>query len=233
MRSWRRQYETTVEAPTDGTGRLRETSRWHDRYMKLYSDYAGHRSRQILFDVVALIAISAWAWLGYLLYSLVENLAEFGVQMEQSGSAFKATMTDVSATLGDVPLIGGGIRAPFDAASDAGATLEDAGIAQQDAVHQLALGLGIGIAVLPILTILIFWLIPRIRFAVRAGTAKTLLSNPASIDLLALRALSTQKVSAISAIDPDAAGAWRRNDPEIVRKLASLELKSAGVRLRT
>jgi hypothetical protein len=201
--------------------------------MKLYSDYAGHRSRQIVFDVVAILAIAAWAWLGYLLYSLVENLAAFGVQMQESGAAFRITMTDVSTNLGGVPLIGAGIKAPFDAASDAGATLESAGIAQQDAVHQLALGLGIGIAVLPVLTILIFWLVPRIRFAVRASTAKSLLSSPASVDLLALRALSKQKVSAISAIDPDAAGAWRRNDPEIIRKLASLELKSSGVRLRT
>jgi hypothetical protein len=205
--------------------------RWHDGVMKLYSDYAGHRSRQILFDVVALAAMAAWAWLGYTLYSLVMQLAEFGVQMQESGAGFKTTMTDVSDTLSGIWLIGDGIKAPFDAASDAGATLESAGIAQQDAVHQLALGLGIGIAVLPIVTILIFWLVPRVRFAVRAGTAKALLSSPASVDLLALRALSKQKIGAIGAIDPDAAGAWRRGDPEIVRKLAALELKSSGVRL--
>jgi hypothetical protein len=199
--------------------------------MKIYSDYAGHRSRQVFVDVLALAAIAAWAWLGYTIYTLVMNLADFGVQMEQAGKGFKSTMTQVSATLGDVPLIGGGIRAPFDAASDAGANLEAAGVAQQTAVQQLATGLGLGIAVLPILTILIFWLVPRIRFVRRAGTAKRLLDSPASVDLLALRALANQKLAALGAIDPDVAGAWRRNDASVVRSLANLELRSSGVKL--
>lgn len=200
--------------------------------MKIYSDYAAHRSRQIFVDVLAVGAIVAWAWLGYTIYTLVMNLAEFGVQMEEAGKGFKDTMTEISGSLGDVPLIGGGIKAPFDAASDAGAHLESAGVAQQTAVEQLATGLGVGIAVLPILTILIFWLVPRIRFVRRAGVAKRLLDSPASLDLLALRALSNQKLAALAAINPDVAGAWRRNDAEVVRSLANLELRSSGVRLR-
>jgi len=201
--------------------------------MKIYSDYAGHRSRQITVDVLCLAAIAAWAWLGYTIYSLVMNLADFGVQMEDAGEGFKDTMTEVSQTLGDIPLIGGGIRAPFDAASDAGANLESAGQAQQTAVEQLATGLGIGIAVLPILTILIFWLVPRIRFARRAGVAKQLVQSGASVDLLALRALANQKLAAIAAVAPDPAGAWRRNDPGVISALANLELRSSGVKLRS
>jgi len=201
--------------------------------MKLYSDYAAHRSRQITVDVIALAAIAAWTWLGFSVYSLVMGLSDFGVQMEESGAGFKTTMTDISEQLSGVWLIGDGIKAPFDAASDAGSQLEQAGQAQQVAVQQLATGLGIGIAILPILMILLIWLIPRIRFARRAGTAKTLVKQGASIDLLALRALANQKVTTLAAIDPDVAGAWRRNDPEIVRALANLELRSSGVKLRS
>ncbi len=200
--------------------------------MKLYSDYAGHRSRQITVDVLALAAIAAWAWLGYALYALVMNLQSFGVQMEEAGAGFKKNMTEISDTLGGIWVIGEGIKAPFDAASDAGSSLQQAGIDQQVAVQQLATGLGVGIAVLPILTILAFWLVPRIRFARRAGSAKTMLKQGGSLDLLALRALSRQKVTALAAIDPDVAGGWRRSDPEIVRALANLELRSSGVKLR-
>ena len=200
--------------------------------MKIYSDYAGHRTRQIIVDVLAIAAISAWAWLGYTVYTLVMNLADFGVQMEESGAGFKSTMIDISENLSQVWLIGDGIKAPFDAASDAGSTLEQAGQAQQVAVQQLATGLGIGIAVLPILTILIFWLVPRIRFARRAGVAKQLVKSGASIDLLALRALSNQKLAVIAAVSPDPAGAWRRNDPAVITALANLELRSSGVKLR-
>ncbi len=46
----------------------------------------------------------------------------------------------------------------------------------------------------------------------RAGRAKTVVESSAGIDLLALRALATEKLSAIAKIDPDALGAWRRGD---------------------
>lgn len=200
--------------------------------MKLYSDFGPRRTRQIVGDVLALAAIAAWVWLGITVYQLVENLSAFGVQMEQAGAGFKETMTEVGETLGGVPLIGSGIRAPFDGASGAGGALEAAGQSQQVAVNQLATGLGIGIAALPIVMILVLWLVPRVRFVRRAGRASAIVKSGAGIDLLALRALATQKISALSAVDPDAMAAWRRGDDAVMRKLAQLELKSSGVRLQ-
>ena len=199
--------------------------------MKLYSDYGAQRARQITFDLFAAFNIALWVWLGWWLYSLVMKLQAFGIQMEKAGAGFRGTMTNIGDDLGGIWLIGDGIRAPFDAASGAGRELEQAGQAQQEAVHNLALGLGIGIAVLPVLTILIFWLVPRIRFALKASKAKAMLSHENSRDLLALRALCSQKLSALAKIDDDPAGAWRREDERVLRALASLELKSAGVRL--
>jgi len=199
--------------------------------MKLYSDFPARRTRQILGDLFAVGLIGAWIWLGVFVYELVMNLSDFGVQMEDAGGQFRETMTEVSSTLGDVPLIGGGIRAPFDGASDAGAALEAAGVQQQVAVQQLATGLGVGIAVLPVLTILVIWLVPRIRFALKASATKKQLGAGASLDLLALRALSTQKLSTLTALDADPLAAWRRGDTQVVKALAQLELRSSGVRL--
>jgi hypothetical protein len=82
-----------------------------------------------------------------------------------------------------------------------------------------------------VLTILLLWLIPRIRFARRASSAKALVAGGAGIDLLALRALSRQRVGVLTGIDPDPAAAWRRGDAEVLRSLAALELRSSGVRL--
>ena len=200
--------------------------------MKLYSDFGPRRTRQIIVDVLALAAIAAWVWLGVTVYQLIENLAGFGVQMEEAGAGFKETMVEVGESLGAVPVIGGGIRIPFDGASGAGAALEAAGQSQQVAVNQLATGLGIGIAVLPILMILVLWLMPRIRFIRKAGRAKAIVTSGAGIDLLALRALATQKISALNAIDTDAVAAWRRGDETVMRALAGLELKSSGVRMQ-
>lgn len=199
--------------------------------MKIYSDFAARRTSQIIADLAALVAIALWIWFGYTVFTLVNGLAEWGRQMQEAGSGFEGAMTDVGNTLGGIPLIGPGIRVPFDGASQAGASLEAAGVAQQEAVLQLALTLGIGIPLLPILTILAIWLIPRIRFIGRAGRAKEVVKADAGMDLLALRALTTQKLSAISKIDPDALGAWRRGEPDVVRRLAQLELRASGVRL--
>jgi hypothetical protein len=151
--------------------------------------------------------------------------------MEEAGSGFQDTMDELGETLGGIPLIGGGIRAPFDGASQAGGALEAAGQSQQETVYQLAFGLGIGVAVLPIAMILVLWLVPRIRFVRRAGRATAVVSHEAGLDLLALRALATQRLPAITSISPDALGAWRRGDEQVVRQLAELELRASGVRL--
>ena len=156
--------------------------------MKPYSDFAGRRTAQIVADVIAIALIAAWVWLGVTVYSLIANLAVYGVQLEDAGAGFRETMSQVGENLGSIPLIGPGIRIPFDGASDAGGALEAAGQSQQDAILQLATALGIGIAALPIAMILLLWLLPRIRFVRRAGRARALASGGAGIDLLALRA---------------------------------------------
>lgn len=200
--------------------------------MGLYSDFADHRARQITADVIALVLIGLWIWLGATIFALINGLAGFGQQMEEAGAGFRETMTELGESLGGVPVIGGGIRVPFDGASEAGGALEAAGQSQQDAVLQLALVLGIGIAVLPILMILVIWLIPRIRFVRRSGRARRIVESGAGVDLLALRALATQKLGALAAVDPDAMAAWRRGDDRVLRDLAALELKASGVRLQ-
>lgn len=199
--------------------------------MKLYSDFPQRRTGQIIADVVAVTFIAAWVWLGVTVHSLVAALAVYGQRMEDAGAGFRETMTQVGDTLGGIPLIGPGIRVPFDGASGAGGALEDAGQSQQDAIAQLALTLGIGIAALPIIMILVVWLVPRIRFVRRAGRARAVLEAGAGIDLLALRALATQSMAALARVDLDPMAAWRRGDDAVLRKLAALELKSSGVRL--
>ena len=201
--------------------------------MKLYSDFPARRTRQVLADLIALGAIALFVWLGVSLYQLVDRLKVFGVDMENAGAGFRKTMSDVGKNLGGVPFIGSGIRVPFDGASAAGKSLEIAGQNQQDAVNQLATALGFGVAVVPILFVLLLWLVPRIRFIRRASATKRSVRGGAGVELLALRALATQKLSSIARIDLDPMGAWRRGDQKVMRELAQLELRASGVKLRS
>lgn len=140
-------------------------------------------------------------------------------------------MTDAGTRLGGVPFIGEGISSPFTTASSAGDTLTAVGQTQQDIVRQAAIALGVGVAALPILIVLLVWLLLRVRFISRATRTRAQMRAGLTTDLLALRALSHQKVGTLTKVDPDAAAAWRRGDPVVMQRLAGLELRSVGIRL--
>jgi hypothetical protein len=199
--------------------------------MTLYSDFAAQRTRQIIADAASLAGIVAFIVLGITVHGLVMTLQAAGVRLSHAGRSFESTMSEISERLGSIPLIGGEIRAPFDGASAAGSTLDSVGQAQQDAVAQLATGLGVTLAVLPTVVILLLWLTPRIRFVRRAGWARAAARSSAGVDLLAFRALATRRLPLVLAAHPHAAEAWRRQDADAITALAALELRASGVRM--
>jgi hypothetical protein len=199
--------------------------------VKLYSDFPARKLRQIIADVIALSLIAGAIWLGVSVHSLVMELATFGVQVETAGEGFSQTMEDVGDRFAGVPLLGSGVERLFDDASGAGGGLADAGRTGQAAISNLALGLGWAIGGLPSVMVLMLWLPARIRFARGAAAVTRLLSQEGSLDLLALRALTTHKLEALNALAPGAAAGWRHGDVDTIRQLAALELKSSGVRV--
>lgn len=200
--------------------------------MKLYSDYPARRAGQITADVFAVGAIAVSIWIGVIVYGAIAVLASFGRTVEDAGNGIEQTMLDAGDALGGVPLIGDGIRQPFDAASGAGTLLAEAGQAQQDAVMTTAVIVGIVVALVPILLIVWIWLRRRIRWARRATEASRLAGLPDGPDVLALRALVSANSRELRAIDREPVDAWRRGERAVVRALAQLELREAGVRLR-
>lgn len=200
--------------------------------MKLYSDYPARRTAQIVADLVALAFISAFIWIGTIVYAAIAVLAVFGKTIEDAGNGFEETMADAGETLGGVPFIGGGIRAPFDAASGAGTLLAQAGQAQQDLVMTAALIIAVVVALIPILLVVWIWLRRRLKWARRATEARNLSRLADGPDILALRALMHADYSQIREIDREPVDAWRRGDMKVMRELAQLELREAGVKLR-
>lgn len=199
--------------------------------MKIYSDYPRARSAQIVADVLAVAAIALSIALGTATHALIVTFAELGRQLEGAGGGFRQTMTDAAETLGGVPVIGDGIRDPFDSASDAGGVLQEAGLAQQAAVGQAAVVIGLIVALIPIALVVRFWLLRRIAFARRTAEAASLSRSPGGIDLLALRALTTHSPDELLGVASDPADAWRTRDEPALRALAGLTLRDAGVRL--
>ncbi|MEO8094088.1 MAG: hypothetical protein ABI632_04050, partial [Pseudolysinimonas sp.] len=193
--------------------------------MKLYSDFPARRTAQIFADLAALAFIAGSVWAGTLVYTAISVLAAFGKTIEDAGDGFEQTMADAGDTLGGVPLIGGGIRQPFDAASGAGTLLAQAGQAQQDLVMTVALIVGIVVAAIPILLVFWIWLRRRLGWSRRATEARNLSRLPDGPDLLALRALVNADFRDLHDIAREPVDAWRRGEKTVVRALAQLELR--------
>lgn len=199
--------------------------------MKLYSDFGGRRAFQVLGDLLALLVLVVGIVVAVTLHDTIASFRSIGANVERSGSDFSSTMSDIGKQLGGIPFIGGGIRSPFDAASGAGDTLADAGTSWQHGVETLAALVGWTVACLVVLVVLLGWVRPRITGAVRRAAIARLAHESASLDLLAFRALASRPAKAVARVDADAVAAWRRGDPEVIRRLAALELQASGVRL--
>jgi hypothetical protein len=131
----------------------------------------------------------------------------------------------------DLPLIGDSLKSPLSAAGSAAHQIALAGQGLNEKASTLAIVLSLAVAIPPALMIGLPWLWLRIRFIRRAGATATLATVPGGQRLLALRALANRPLPAVSAAVPgqDPLEAWRREDPQALYRLASLELKRAGV----
>jgi len=182
-----------------------------------------------MWDLIGLVLIIFWIWLGNTVYHGINQLGAIGEQMESIGSSMSQNLTDMGDTLGSVPLIGDGIRAPFDAASDGALKIEQAGLEQQEFVNNLAWIVAIGLVIAPIIATLAIWLIPRAMFVVSATRVRTLAATAGGDDLLALRALARRPLTELSSVGPDVAQGWRRGDADVIARLAALEKRAAGL----
>ncbi|KQV24971.1 hypothetical protein [Yonghaparkia sp. Root332] len=197
--------------------------------MNWYSSYPAQRARQIIADLVGLAAVILVIITAVSVTTAIRALASFGRDLEAAGESFATGLADAGDQLGAIPLVGEGIRAPLDAAAGAGGAVADAGRGQQELVEAIAVGAGWVVALLPLLVLALVWALPRVLFARRSGLVRRMLAQGLTADTLAARALARQPLRALVGVHPDPAAAWRAGDPDVVRALAGLELRRAGV----
>ncbi len=195
--------------------------------MRLYAQTPLRRIRQLGGDLILLAWCLAWILIADFLHDLVSELAGPGRLLEDAGRDLTGSMREVSATVGDVPIAGDALRAPFDLAGDVGDGLRDAGQAQQDTVAALAFWLALVIAVLPIGWALFRWLPARARWMREAAAARRMIYD---VELFALRALTNRSLSELATLGNAPAAALWSGDRTVVLALARLELAALGLR---
>jgi hypothetical protein len=195
--------------------------------VKLYAETAGLRARQLLGDLAVVAWAALWVWAGLTLYRLVEKLAVPGARLEQAGGGFAGDVAEIQQKIGRLPVVGDQLQDPFGRLAGVGQTLADAGVTQQQVVHQLALWLGVLVAAVPIVALLLAWLPRRVAWAREAGAASRLRLDGADLELFAIRAVANRSLRELHRVTPDPAGALRAGE---FSALADLELRALGLR---
>lgn len=196
--------------------------------MKLYAEMPRFRNKQMLQDLALLVWAYIWIRIGLHVKGLIDRLADPGATIERAGSGFAGTLFEISSKVGEVPVVGGALEAPFNAAGEAGRVLERAGSAQQDIVHAIAIWLGVLLALIPISYVLYKYLPDRIRWIREASAAAGLRIDAADMHLFAIRAVARQPLYELKRVTADPAGALQNGDYEA---LATLELASLGLKV--
>lgn len=184
---------------------------------------------QVISDVLAAAWITLWVMVGLAVHHAIAAIAGVGRQVNDSASGLSDNLNSAGDSADRIPLVGDTVAKPLRAASEAALDLAGAGQNLDSTATWLAVLLAIAVAAPPILAVGMPWLFMRIRFFRRKWTVIALAQTPAGEQLLALRALANRPLRRLTEVSPDPVGAWRRQDPDAVRGLAALELRSAGV----
>jgi hypothetical protein len=195
--------------------------------MKIYAEVPRLKARQILFDVLVLGWALVWIRIGMAMHDLIAKLSGPGRTIESAGAGFSTNLRSLSERVADVPVVGGTLREPFDAAASAGNDLEAAGIAHQEIVMSVALWMGILLAVIPIGYVLLRYLPDRLRWVREASAAARLRIDADDLHLFALRAIATKPLYELRRACADPARCLVEGDYE---PLAAVELASLGLK---
>ena len=198
--------------------------------MKMYADSPARRTRQIIADLLVVLWLVFWVWAGWSVHESVQELTTPAERTRTAATGLAGSLRDTGDSLGGIPLIGDTAARPLDDAAGHAEDLADSSARGVDSINSLALKLGLGIALTPLLIVLAFFLPPRVAFIRDATAGQRFVDSTHDIDLFAMRALAHQPLHLLARISPDPAGAWRARDARVVAQLAALEMHDVGLR---
>ena len=198
--------------------------------VKLYAELPVQRTRQVIFDLVALAWCALWIRLGMLLSDLVDKLSAGGRLLIDAGKDLQETTSSVQGAVVRVPVIGSFLKERFDGLAGIGRSLEESGVSQLQTVDTLSTWVGVVVALLPILLALWIWVSRRASWIRDASAAVRLRNDSRNHYLFALRAITNRPLTELSS--PAARDAIRAFHDGDYAPLARLELKELGLRNR-
>jgi hypothetical protein len=198
-----------------------------------YATTPGRLAAQLFSDFAIFLWTALWLLVGTAVYDAISAIAEAGRQVEIGANGVAGNLASAGQGAQHIPVVGDAVSKPLASASAAALDIAGAGQSLETTAGWLAVLMALAVVAVPLLIVVIPWLFLRLRFFRRKWSVTGLAATPAGEQLLALRALTNRAPRKIAAISADPVGGWRHEDPVTIRALAALELRSAGIALRT
>ena len=198
--------------------------------MALYARPSWQLGRQITFDVFVLAWTIGWAVVGRAVTRMIDAVADPARGIVDTLGGLETNMEDAATGVEKVPLVGGGLRSPFDGAATQLGDLGAATVQQIELIERVAAISGWCVFLIPVLGIIAFWLPYRVSFHRRSSSAQRFIDSGADLDLFALRAMANQPMHVLAQISPDPVRDWREGDRRVIGELADVELRRSGLR---
>ena len=196
--------------------------------MKLYAETPRRRARQIVVDSCVVAWAIVWIAMGMVAHDVVASLAGPTRAVATNSDELADSLFDISDSIDEVPLVGGGLEEPFTAAGRAAAGVADQSRKQEQRFLTAALWIGLLIAVAPIAAVLLLYLPFRTRWIREATSAARIRLDSDDLYLFALRAVSNRRLSELRRASPDPGAALASGDYEA---LARVELEHLGLKV--
>jgi hypothetical protein len=199
--------------------------------MGIYAKRPAMMIGQLVGDGFVVLWAIGWAIVAIFVHRVIEVLATPARETARTAMRLAENFRQAAAEAAKVPVAGEQMRRPLDAAAGTLGNLIDSANDQVVSIERLALIVGWLVFLIPVATVVAFWLPRRIRFYRQAHASQVFLDSLADLDLFALRAMAAQPLYVLAEISDDPVQAWRSGDREVINKLAEVELKRNGLQL--
>ncbi len=160
--------------------------------MRFYPEVPTRLASTIARDVLAVVLLGAFAWLGVAVHDAVDGLAVLGRGVHDTGSALQGGFDAAADAVEDAPAVGDDLADSLRGAGESsGGRVAELGERGEERVHRLADLLGLLTFALPAALVLFQHVSGRIRQIRRLTAADRVLRQPDSLErrrLLAMRA---------------------------------------------
>jgi hypothetical protein len=199
--------------------------------VRFYPDIPSRRVSTLARDLLVAVLLFLFAWLGLLVHDVVDKLAVLGEGVQGAGSAVQGGFDAAADKVGGTPFVGDELEEGLrDAGEGTGGNVQDLGQQGEDAVHRLALVLGLLMFGIPAILVLFRYLPGRISQIRQLTAAFRVLAAPGELErrrLIAMRAAFSLPYGQLLQYTRDPLGdlAAERYDP-----LVAAALEDAGLR---